>query len=51
VIDLLAATFLAYTYGKIDILASFKHRRSMEEESKQIPQKLAARLKFHLLYF
>jgi len=30
VIDLLAAIFLAYNYGKIDVLASFNHHRSMK---------------------
>jgi len=37
---------MAYNYGKIDMLASFNHRRSVKAESRQIPQKLAARLKF-----
>ena len=30
------------------MLASFNHRRSVKAESRQIPQKLAARLKFVL---
>jgi len=38
--------FVAYSYGKIDMLASFNRRRKMKAESNQIPQKLAARLKF-----
>jgi len=31
------------------MLASFNHHRSMKATSRQIPQKLAARLKFVLL--
>jgi len=33
------------------MLANFNHRRIMRAESRQIPQKLAARLKFVLLFF
>jgi len=43
--DLLAAIFVAFNYEK-DMLASFNHRRRMKAESRQIPQKLATRLKF-----
>jgi len=48
VFDLFAAIFLAYNYEKIDVLASFNHRISSKAESRQIPQKLAAKLKFLL---
>jgi len=48
VTDLLAAIFLACNDGKIDTLASFNRRRRMKAESRQIPQKLAARLNFLL---
>jgi len=44
--DLLAVVFVAYNYGKIDMLACFNHRRRLKAESRQISQKLAARLKF-----
>jgi len=50
VIDLHADIFLVYHHGKIDMLASFNHCRSMKAESRQLPKKLAARLKFVLLY-
>jgi len=44
--DLLATILVAYNYGKIDILVSFTCCRRMRAESRQIPQKLATRLKF-----
>ena len=47
-IDLPVTIFLAYYYRKIDMLTSFHHHRSMKG-SRQIPQKLANRLKFVLL--
>jgi len=43
VTDLLAAIVVAFN---IDTLASFNRRRRMKAESRQIPQKLATRLKF-----
>jgi len=46
VTDLLVTIFVAYNYGKIDVLASFNHHRRMKAKSRQIPQKRAARLKF-----
>jgi len=46
VIDLLAAIFVPYNYGKKDMLTSFNHRRKMKAESRQTPQKLPVRLKF-----
>jgi len=45
VTDLLAAIFVAYNC-EINTLASFNIRRRMKAETRQIPQKLAARLKF-----
>jgi len=44
VTDLLAASLWPLTI-KIDTLASFNRRRRMKAESRQIPQKLAVRLK------
>jgi len=48
-IDLLAAIFLAYNYGKIDTCRFNRHRSMKAETSRQIPQMFAASLEFVLL--